>query len=256
MTNLKKASSQKPPKTTHLPKQDDEDEWKLEPELPDDMRMWGAFSDNLATFPKRDTKLKRSRFIRKDAVARMLRFLVSRMNTIDSASDSSSCRNCRKVVLSIKETIVKPCEDLPLSKEPVPLPEEDFISGTESPPHLFKSDYTSCPYSALWPDKSVCPCIGDSLLDGTIPEDSVLNPHHPAHQDHSAKTLPPTEPGSKSSQQDLHVERRTPTSDDPPFPYSLPEENDIANLSEENDIANPSALSWNDSEDSVLEASL
>ena len=39
MTNLKKASSQKPPKKKHLPKQDDEDEWKLEPELPDDMRM-------------------------------------------------------------------------------------------------------------------------------------------------------------------------------------------------------------------------
>ena len=47
MTNLKKASGQKPTKKKHLPKQDDEDEWKLEPELPDDMRMWGTFSDSL-----------------------------------------------------------------------------------------------------------------------------------------------------------------------------------------------------------------
>jgi hypothetical protein len=220
------------------------------------MRMWGTFSDSLATFPKRDTKLKRNRFIRKDAVARMLRFLISRMNNLDSASDPSSCRNCRKVVLSIKEKIVKPCEDLPSSKEPVPLPEEDSISGTESPPHLFESDYTSCPYSALWPDKSVCPCIGDSLLDGVIPEDSVLNPHHPVHQDHPAKTLPPTEPGSNSSQPEPHVEKRTPTSDDPPFSFSLSEENDIANLSEENDIAHPLTLGWNESGDVVLEANL
>ena len=256
MTNLKKAPGQKPPKKKHLPKQDDEDEWKLEPELPDDMRMWGTFSDSLASFPKHDTKLRRSRFIRKDAVARMLRYLVSRTNTIDLASDPSSCRNCRKVVLSIKETIDKPCEDPPSSKEPVPSTEEDSISGTESPPHLFESDCTSCPYSALWPGKSACPCIRESLLDGIIPENSIFNPHHPAHQDHSAKTLPPSEPGSNSSQQDLHVKGRMPTSNDPPFPNSLSEENDIAYLSEEDGIAHPLTLGWNESRDVVLEANL
>ena len=243
MTNLKKASGQKPPKKKHLTKQDDEDEWRIEPELPDDMRKWGAFSDSLSIFPKRDPKLKRSRVIRKDAVARMLRFLVARMDAIDSASDSSSCRNYRKVVFNLKETIDKPCEDLPPPKEPVPLPEGDFISGACSPPHYLEAGYTVCPING----SPACPCTGEEFLDVIIPEGSVLNPHYPAHQDHSIRTLLPTKPGSESSPKDLHVEGGTPTNDDPQVPYSL---------SEENDIANPSALSWNDSADSVLETSL
>jgi hypothetical protein len=255
MTNLEKASNQMPSKKKHLPKQDDEDEWKLEPELPDDMRLWGTFSDNLAIFPKRDNKLKKSRFIRKDAVFRMLRFLISRTNNLDSASNPSYCCNCREVVLSIKEEIVKKYKDPPSSKKPVSLPEEDPISGTESPPHFFESDYPSCPYSALGPGKSVCPCISDSLLDGILPEDAVLNPHHPAHQDHPAKTLPPNEPGSNSSPPEPHVERGAPTNGGLSPSLSFPEKNDIANLSEENDIAHSPTFSWNDSGDVALEAS-
>ena len=243
MINLKKASDQKPSKKNQNAKKDDDDEWRLEPQLPDDMRRWGAFSDSLSTFPKRDAKLRRSRVIRKDAVARMLRFLVARMDSLDSASDSSSCRNCRKVVLSIKETINKPCEDLPLPEEPVPLPEGDSISGAESPPHHPESSYISCPFNG----SPACPCGGDEFLDVILPEGSVLNPDHPAHQDHSTRTFLHTKPDSESSPRDLPVEEGVPTINDPQVPHSP---------TIEIDIANPSALDWNDSADSVLETSL
>ena len=256
MTNPEKASNQMPFKKKHLPRQDDEYEWRLEPKLPDDMRLWGTFSDDLAIFPKHDNKRKRSQFIRKDAVFRMLRFLISRTNNLDLASNPSYCCNCREVVLSIKEEIVKKHQDPPSSKKPLPSPEEDPISETESPPHFFESYYPSCPYGALWPDKSVCPCIRDSLLGGIIPEDDVLNPLHPAHRDHPAKILPPIDPGSSSSPPEPHVERGAPTRGDLSPSLSFPEKNDIANLSEENDIAHSPTFNWNDSGDVTLEASL
>ena len=47
-----------------------------------------------------------------------------------------------------------------------------------------------------------------------------------------------------------------PTSNDPPFPNSLSEENDIAYLSEEDGIAHSLTLGWNESGDVVLEANL
>ena len=43
MINLKRASDQKPSKKNHPAKKDDDDEWRLEPQLPDDMRRWGLF---------------------------------------------------------------------------------------------------------------------------------------------------------------------------------------------------------------------
>ena len=237
VTNPKKASSQKPPKKKHQP--DDEDEWKVEPELPGDMRMWWPFSDHLATFPKRDPK-KKGRFIRKDEVARMLRFLISRLGNIDLASNPSSCCNCRKAVTRIEEAVVKPGEDLPPPKKPVPIPEED-LTPTLPSSHLPKFDYR-----ALWPDKTRLG-IGNSLVEEMIPEDMVPGPHHSPCEDNPAKLLPPTE-GPKSSQTKPHVEGRTPNRPSLPPPLPLPLDADAANPPEEDNILHPPAVNWKDSE--------
>ena len=85
MTNLEKASNQRPAKKKHVPKLNDENDWRLEPELPDDMRLWRTFSDSLAIFPQHDNKVKGTD-TRKDAVFRMLRFLISSTNNIGSPS--------------------------------------------------------------------------------------------------------------------------------------------------------------------------
>jgi hypothetical protein len=251
MTNLEKASNQRPAKKKHVPKLNDENDWRLEPELPDDMRLWRTFSDSLAIFPQHDNKVKGTD-TRKDAVFRMLRFLISSTNNIGSPSTPPYCCNCRGVVLGVKEEIVKKIVDLPLSKELVPPPDEDPIPGMESPPHFFESDSPCLCGSAFGPDESVCSCVINNILDDIIPEGAVPDPHLSAPQDHPAKTLPPIDPGSNSSPPEPHAKKEAPANDDSSPSLSFPKKNDIANLSEENDIT----YHWNDSGDVTPETSL
>ena len=84
--STKPTPSKKSTKKTHPVNQDIPDDWKLEPELPEDMRKWAPFLDSLSEVPKRDSRTKRSRVNRRDAQARMLRFLVSYVTSMNSPS--------------------------------------------------------------------------------------------------------------------------------------------------------------------------